>query len=155
MCGIFFIYQTIKNKNSNYDYSKDFSSIQHRGPDFSKLTIINNKYNNIIGFHRLSIMGLEDGNQPFYSEDNNIMVICNGEIYNYEKLKNFYNFNYKTNSDCEIILHLYQYYKNQRLQSLKNKQNYLNEYIRQKKFIAHTIAKLLDGVFAFIICKTF
>ena len=73
MCGIFFIYQN-NNNNNNTEYN-DFLKIQHRTPDFSKFTIINNKYNHVIGFHRLSIKGLEDGNQPFYSEDDNIMVM--------------------------------------------------------------------------------
>jgi asparagine synthase (glutamine-hydrolysing) len=78
------------------------------------------------GFHRLAINGLDEiSNQPIIIDD--IALICNGEIYNYKKLYSQLNVTPTTNSDCEIIIHLY------------------------KNFgIEHTL-QLLDGVFAFIL----
>ena len=84
-------------------------------------------YNNIIfGFHRLAINGLNTkSNQPF--EINNCVLICNGEIYNFLQLAIDNNIILETDSDCEIILHLYKLYG-----------------------IEYAI-QLLDGVFAFIL----
>ena len=104
MCGIFLY----KGKNKTLDDLKDsIDLIQYRGPD-------NSKYKNfedsiLFGFHRLSIVGIsESGNQPLYHpDDDSLSLICNGEIYNFKSLANKYNFNLKTGSDCEIILHLY------------------------------------------------
>ena len=123
MCGIFFIrknnleVQTVKN---------EFLKGQGRGPDDTKFYEIGEYY---LGFHRLSINGLnEESNQPFIK--NGIYVICNGEIYNYKEL--YFNLGIlpQTNSDCEIIIDLYQLYP-----------------------IEYFI-NLLDGVFSFIIYDT-
>ena len=110
MCGIFF-YQ-----KKNGEFSKDeiqallicFNRIKHRGPDKSNYFIVKNKI--FIGFHRLAINGLENGNQPFiYNKKNEkkVYVMCNGEIYNHQKLKEKYEFDYKNQSDCAIIYPLY------------------------------------------------
>lgn len=73
-----------------------------------------NKYHNqdkipiniFMGFHRLSINDLSGiGNQPFVSDD--VVMMCNGEIYNYKDLCKEYNIKLKSGSDCEVILHLY------------------------------------------------
>ena len=82
--------------------------IRHRGPDDERIYLWNNL---AMGFVRLSIVDLETGMQPFFSEDRQKVLICNGEIYNYRELKKelidkghqFYSKN-----DCEVILHLYE-----------------------------------------------
>ena len=105
MCGIFFYASKYKLK---IDDLKDKSNkIQHRGPDNSQFKILKiNDYNIFINFHRLSINGLdESSNQPM--EYNGLYLICNGEIYNYKILAKKYNITLSTNSDCEIILNLY------------------------------------------------
>uniref|UniRef100_A0A6C0AYJ7 asparagine synthase (glutamine-hydrolyzing) n=1 Tax=viral metagenome TaxID=1070528 RepID=A0A6C0AYJ7_9ZZZZ len=123
MCGIFALFNN-DEAVLTYDFIlEQFNKSQSRGPDNSNFNVSNNNY---IGFHRLSINGLdEESNQPF--NISNIQLICNGEIYNYKKL--FDNITYKptTNSDCEIIIYLYMLYG-----------------------IEYTL-NLLDGVFAFVL----
>jgi asparagine synthase (glutamine-hydrolysing) len=122
MCGIFALLN--RKDTITHDYIvEQFNKSKSRGPDNSYIDVINN---NIVGFHRLSINGLsEDSNQPF--NINNIVLICNGEIYNYKEL--FANIKYKqtTNSDCEVIIYLYMLYG-----------------------IEYTL-NILDGVFAFVL----
>ena len=103
MCGIFSLFLT--TKTFSYDEVKQmFMKIQHRGPDSSSLLNLDDK--SFVGFHRLSINDLSSsGNQPFVSDD--IYVTCNGEIYNYKSLCEKYDIQLESNSDCEIILHLY------------------------------------------------
>jgi len=120
MCGIFFIRGKYKLLNLNNYFTKGKS----RGPDNSEITQINE--NVILGFHRLSINGLDTiSNQPIIKKG--IYLICNGEIYNYKQLYEDMNLKPKTNSDCEIIIDLYLRYP-------------IDYFI-----------KLLDGVFSFII----
>ena len=81
MCGIFFYKGNKFNKD---DLLSNFNKIMNRGPDTSKLINIDN---NVFGFHRLAINGLNtESNQPFVID--NVTLICNGEIYNYKKLLN-------------------------------------------------------------------
>lgn len=112
MCGIFGI---LNRKTAKYSYQHDF--INHafqrgkkRGPETSQYKIINAFTE--FGFHRLAINGLNDqASQPLCVD--NCVLICNGEIYNYKELyehlatKNIYP---KTDSDCEIIIHMYKQY---------------------------------------------
>lgn len=120
MCGIF----AILNKN-NIDNSviNSFDKIKDRGPEYSHICVQNNS---IFGFHRLSINGInEKSNQPFYID--NIMLICNGEIYNFRELYYKLQFVPKTDSDCEVIIYMY------------------------KMFGIEYTLKCLDGVFSFIL----
>ena len=126
MCGIW-VY--IPKKHSANNYIDNFNSIQHRGPD--KSVLIHNENSNIfIGFHRLSIIDVANGFQPFIYETRDFItyLVCNGEIYNYKELYQSLNVTPKTNSDCEVILHLF------------------------NAFGEHFIDKL-NGEFAFCICK--
>ena len=90
---------------------KLFNNIVNRGPDRSNYSTFKYSIPIKIGFHRLSIMDLStNGDQPFLYEDNQktIFCLCNGEIYNYKELIKEFNFDdYKSNSDCEVIIHLY------------------------------------------------
>lgn len=105
MCGIFLLLNT-----DNYDSDKlsiireQFYKGKDRGPEYSKLENIYMKM--ILGFHRLAINGLNSrSNQPIVFND--IVLICNGEIYNYKKLYDSINVKPVTDSDCEVIIHLY------------------------------------------------
>uniref|UniRef100_A0A6C0CYS8 asparagine synthase (glutamine-hydrolyzing) n=1 Tax=viral metagenome TaxID=1070528 RepID=A0A6C0CYS8_9ZZZZ len=103
MCGIFFY----MNRGEKKEQKENGDKCVHRGPDNtkSKEIISDNNYYYFM-FHRLSINGLDDkSNQPM--EINNKILICNGEIYNYKELAIEYNIELTTNSDCEIIIHLY------------------------------------------------
>ena len=66
----------------------------------------------LIGFHRLAIMGLTDGGmQPFMSEDQ--YLVCNGEIYGFRPIKKALmrkGYTFQSESDCEILLPMYQEY---------------------------------------------
>ncbi len=124
MCGI---YAYLGNNYKISDLYNYFMKIQKRGPDSSTLKQINDSL--ILGFHRLNIVDLtHTGEQPLYSQDDNIVLICNGEIYNHEGLKNKYKLNkFNGHSDCEVIVQMYQMFG-----------------------IERTL-KELDGVFSFVL----
>ena len=79
MCGIF----ALLNNRVDKDFIiEQFNKGQHRGPDNSQVYYENNIF---IGFHRLAINGIDAiSDQPIVH--NNILLICNGEIYNYKQL---------------------------------------------------------------------
>lgn len=111
MCGIFgLIQQEDITQQQNELYTGFFYKTKHRGPDNSQ--IIMPEKNIFLGFHRLAINDLSDnGNQPLtHINYPNIYLMCNGEIYNHKELVNRYKFDMKSNSDCEIILHMYANY---------------------------------------------
>jgi len=116
------INQIFSDKTSQNNIYNSFSRGYKRGPDNS--TIEFKQF--CIGFHRLSINGLDSlSNQPI--KKNKLILICNGEIYNYKYLYSKINTVQQTNSDCEIIMDLYEKYG-----------------------IEHAIT-MLDGVFAFVL----
>ena len=89
-------------------FNAAFQRTLSRGPDASRVVKAGS---GVLGFHRLSIMGLTpSGMQPFSL--NGSLVVCNGEIYGFEAFKaalaNQYSF--QSDSDCEILLPLYQKY---------------------------------------------
>lgn len=90
------------------DFIEGFSKTKTRGPDMTR-TI--NTPSGRLGFHRLAIMDTnESGMQPFSLNGN--YVVCNGEIYGFRKLKDELSaeYNFISNSDCEILLPLYEKY---------------------------------------------
>ena len=111
MCGIF----GVINKNAvaiDKDLvSKALSTLSHRGPDDEGVYF--NSINSVaLGHRRLSIIDVSPaGRQPLSNEDESIWLVLNGEIYNYESLtmdlkKRGHTF--KSNSDTEVIIHLYE-----------------------------------------------
>jgi len=85
-----------------------FGKTVSRGPDDSRVIEMEN---GIFAFHRLAIMGLTpEGMQPF--EKDGSYVVCNGEIYGYEKIKEELKseYTFKSGSDCEILLPMYEKY---------------------------------------------
>ena len=141
MCGIFFVQNFLRNgtlekyKKSLLEniktYQHDFSKISHRGPDnsiFLNDRQFSKNYACFWGFHRLAINGqTPESNQPFFIK--NCRLICNGEIYNFRDLIKEFQLEeeYKSQSDCEIIIHLY------------------------KKIGIRDMLRRLDGVFAFVL----
>ncbi len=109
MCGICGVY------NFNSDNNIDSSLLQqmcevmkHRGPDEEGIYI--NK-NIGLGHRRLSIIDLAKGHQPLCNEDKTVWIVFNGEIYNFQKLRNRLiekGHIFQTNSDTETIIHLYE-----------------------------------------------
>jgi asparagine synthase (glutamine-hydrolysing) len=103
MCGIFALFGP--NLPSQEIINEYFKLGSKRGPESSKLVSFNN--NSIyLGFHRLAINGLNNiSDQPIYYKD--YVLICNGEIFNYKELIEKYQLEVTTQSDCEVIIHLY------------------------------------------------
>ena len=141
MCGIFFV-QNFLNPDTLKVYKKsllenlksyqnDFYKLSHRGPDnsiFLNDTQFSKNYACFWGFHRLAINGqTPESNQPFFLK--NCRLICNGEIYNFRELIKEFGLEeeYKSQSDCEIIIHLY------------------------KKIGIRDMLRRLDGVFALVL----
>jgi asparagine synthase (glutamine-hydrolysing) len=143
MCGIFYVQRFLQNTDSTTKqhnklplsdlalFQNDFSSMVHRGPDNSSFLndpTLEKNYASIWGFHRLAINGqTPESNQPFFIK--NCRLICNGEIYNFRSLIAEYGLEseYKSQSDCEIIIHLY------------------------KKIGIRDMLRRLDGVFALVL----
>ena len=106
MCSIMgFMGRSITEKEFKECFDKTIS----RGPDMQKIIEIPG---GILGFERLAIMGLdESGMQPF--ELNGNYVVCNGELYGFRPLKKELEedgYVFQSDSDCEIILPLYEKY---------------------------------------------
>ncbi len=84
--------------------------IRHRGPDWSGVYTGNNA---VISHERLAIVDPFSGKQPLVSDDGKIILAVNGEIYNHQEIRRKYagKYNFKTMSDCEVILPLYKKYR--------------------------------------------
>jgi len=83
--------------------------LQHRGPDDSGI-YINTDRTVGLGHRRLSIIDLDGGRQPMCNEDQTLWITFNGEIYNFQEIKARLrrSHQFKTRSDTEVILHLYE-----------------------------------------------
>ena len=89
-------------------FEQGFQKTVSRGPDQSRIIELPS---GIIGFHRLAIMGLtESGMQPFRLDSD--YVVCNGEIYGFEKIKEKLEgkYTFVSQSDCEVLLPMYREY---------------------------------------------
>ncbi|MBQ7637528.1 MAG: asparagine synthase B, partial [Clostridia bacterium] len=90
-------------------FQKGFSRTKSRGPDDTRVI---GTGKGLLGFHRLSIMGLHpEGMQPFSLEGD--MVICNGEIYGFEKIREQLKekgYTFESDSDCEVLLPMWREY---------------------------------------------
>ena len=84
--------------------------VRHRGPDSEGFHIARGVG---LGVRRLSIIDLETGDQPISNEDRTVTVVCNGEIYNFQELRQNLlarGHHFQTRSDVEVIVHLYEDY---------------------------------------------
>jgi len=111
MCGIcgYFHFQNKKNTDISEAVIKRMTDkIYHRGPDDDGY-FTNNRI--ALGMRRLAIIDINTGSQPQFNEDKNVVVILNGEIYNYQELKSELvkeGHLFKTKSDTEVLVHLYE-----------------------------------------------
>jgi asparagine synthase (glutamine-hydrolysing) len=83
-------------------------TIRHRGPDDAGQYADSRM---LLGMRRLSIIDVGGGHQPLFSEDGNIVTVCNGEIYNFRELRRVLEaagHRFATHSDSEVIVHLYE-----------------------------------------------
>ena len=127
MCGIFavFGYKPSDTRETLLACSK---KLRHRGPDWNGI-YINEETKACVCHERLSIVGVNKGAQPIFDcpYNKSYVLSVNGEIYNYQGIKDIVlqdRYDFTTDSDCEVILHLYREFGN----------NFLN---------------MLDGVFSF------
>ena len=98
MCGINGL---ISDTEMDFSFlvNKMNDRISHRGPNASGLKAIEN---GCLGHMRLSIIDLsEQANQPFF--DSGHVLVYNGEVYNFEELRDKYKFECRTNSDTEVV----------------------------------------------------
>ena len=107
MCSILGIFDINGDEKKMRERALTMSGkMRHRGPDWSGTY---SDKNTILVHERLSIVGVDSGAQPIYSEDGNQILAVNGEIYNHKELAQnlTQSWNFQTKSDCEIINALY------------------------------------------------
>lgn len=117
MCGFSGFVDNISNKEAILDEMMD--KIIHRGPDEGGKYIDEDI---ALGFRRLSIIGVSNGLQPLYNEDESLVLVFNGEIYNYQELREELiekGHIFKTETDSEVLIHLYEEYKNDMVKNLR------------------------------------
>lgn len=107
MCGIVGIFQ-IKQQTEELRTKalKMSQKLRHRGPDWSGIYVGGST---ILTHERLSIVDPQSGGQPLYSPNRKQVLAVNGEIYNHQNIRSRYvgNYEFRTGSDCEVILALY------------------------------------------------
>lgn len=109
MCGISALYRFTQITDSDKEKLGLMNQEMHyRGPDENGVWL-----DDACGLAqtRLSIIGLNNGHQPLFNEDGSLVLVCNGEIYNFEDLRILLRSKghvISTDSDCEVIIHLYE-----------------------------------------------
>lgn len=109
MCGICGKLNLDSSNNVSGPLLKSMAdAIRHRGPDDEGYYLSGPVG---LGFRRLSIIDLNTGHQPICNEDGTVWIVFNGEIYNYQELRQDLRFRghiFKTQTDTEVIVHLYE-----------------------------------------------
>jgi len=108
MCGIVCAFDLKQSSTEVRPQILEMSKrLRHRGPDWSGIYDCETA---ILGHERLAIVDPTSGKQPLISPSNNLILAANGEIYNHSELKKPYeaSYGFKTKSDCEVILALYE-----------------------------------------------
>ncbi|MDB1124544.1 asparagine synthase B [Vibrio algarum] len=108
MCSIFGILDIKSDAATLRPMALEMSKkLRHRGPDWSGIYASEKA---ILAHERLSIVGLNSGAQPLYSPNKKHILAVNGEIYNHKEIRAKYadKYDFQTDSDCEVILALYQ-----------------------------------------------
>ena len=143
MCGIFALISAypIANIPKVRKYALRMSSkLRHRGPDGTGYYQTDN---GCFVHERLSIIDPDGGNQPLKNKDNTIILCVNGEIFNYKELRvQYHAYPYRTKSDCESILALYDHYYNETPEPR----------LTHNRIVA--ILGQLDGQFSFVLHDT-
>ena len=108
MCGILGIVSQNRIINLKERILEAGNTMNHRGPDGEGFYADNNC---ILVHKRLAIIDIEGGEQPLYNEDRRYVLVFNGEIYNYQELRKILihrGHNIRSNSDSEVIVHLFE-----------------------------------------------
>ena len=109
MCGIYGIHDlTLASTPGAALLARMGKAVHHRGPDDEGVYL---GAGVALGMRRLSIIDLAGGHQPIPNEDESIWVVCNGEIYNFQELRESLpaqGHAFRTKSDTEVLVHLYE-----------------------------------------------
>ena len=109
MCGIF---AAVGDQVSETALQHVLCSLEHRGPDGNGV-FTDEQARVTLAHTRLAVIDLQTGAQPLSSEDGNIVLICNGELYDFERIRTSLEsmgHRFKTRTDSEIIIGLYERY---------------------------------------------
>ncbi|WP_244898203.1 asparagine synthase (glutamine-hydrolyzing) [Paenibacillus xylanexedens] len=137
--------------------SNMIDKLKHRGPDGTEVYADNCVG---LGFSRLSIIDLEGGMQPIWNEDRTIVMVCNGEIFNYKELRlasQSKGHIFRTNTDVEVIIHLYEEHGTSFLNKLNGQFAFALYDLKEKRMfcardqvgIAPFYYTFVDGMFIF------
>jgi asparagine synthase (glutamine-hydrolysing) len=109
MCGIVGLFDLRGQRDFDRDLLSRLNDIQfHRGPDEGGLHL---EPGVGLGHRRLSIIDLSSGQQPLFNEDGSVVVVFNGEIYNFQELVpelTAKGHTFRTHSDTEVIVHAWE-----------------------------------------------
>lgn len=137
MCGISALYRFTKVSQQDKDNLMRMNRDMHyRGPDGEGY------WNNdtcAMAHTRLSIIGLDNGAQPLFNADKSLVLICNGEIYNYKELRQHvaeHGYTCTTDTDCEVILYLYELYGEECLSYLRGMFAFCLYDVKKKRLFA-------------------
>src|SRR6185437_4167748 len=106
MCGIF---GAVGRELADAELEKVFQVLHHRGPDGRGL-YVDRAAGLTLAHTRLAVIDLVTGSQPLESEDGSLVLVANGEIYDFERIRTSLEATgcrFRTKSDSEVILHLY------------------------------------------------
>ena len=106
MCGIVCLFDAKQKTDALRPQILEMSKkIRHRGPDWSGIF---QSEKTVFSHERLAIVDPTSGKQPLFTKDGKVVLAVNGEIYNHQELrKEFPDYEFLTQSDCEVILALY------------------------------------------------
>ena len=110
MCGIVCALNINQDSSKMRNHVLEMSKkLRHRGPDWNGIYCDDNV---ILAHERLAIVDPKSGKQPLFSKDQRYILAANGEIYNHKELRLLtQDYEYQTNSDCEVILSLFDKYR--------------------------------------------
>ena len=136
MCGIAGIYNFDQSKIDPEITNSIKDSLEHRGPDFSKIEYIDNK---VVLIHtRLAIIDLDQrSNQPMVSKDKRYSIVFNGEIYNFKEIRKTLEakgVNFYTDGDTEVLLEGYIHFGSDVLQLLRGQFSFAIYDSKEKSF---------------------
>lgn len=137
MCGISSLYRFTKiSQQDKQNLMRMNREMSYRGPDGEGYW---NDDTCAMAHTRLSIIGLDNGAQPLFNVDKSLVLICNGEIYNYKELRQHVaerGYMCSTDSDCEVILYLYDLYGEKCLRYLRGMFSFCLYDLKKKKLFA-------------------
>jgi asparagine synthase (glutamine-hydrolysing) len=108
MCGICGVVGVTESESTEGVVRQMMGQMHHRGPDDEGIFVDNSV---VLGMRRLSIIDLRGGQQPVFNEDGTVVVVFNGEIYNFQELRSTLESRghaFRTRSDTEVVVHAYE-----------------------------------------------